>query len=232
MSTDAPAPDLPDDDDLLLEDEDLEAGAAEEPEPDPAAVLDPPDVATRLAAMDRAALTTLTTIVVGAARAAPGAPWPARLARLRAALLLHNERKLLALALLGQHEVAMATGDYATAVDAADTLWGVRELLDEPWKAHASMLMLARAQAAAGDAATAEVTLLRATEAARKLAPRGNVVPASAAVARTLTQLAELLWEEGRATEAKEWVEGAIDLAPDEETAAPARVLLARLAGR
>lgn len=203
--------------------------------PDPGAevagVLDAPDAADQLAAMDRATLTALTTTTTGASRESADADWLRRLGVLRMALLLRAEKPLLALVLGVQAELALSLDEPAIAVKAADTLWGVRELLTQPWKAHDAMLLLARAQAEADELAAAEVTLLKAMEAARKLAPAGNLVPASAAVARTLTQLGQLLWEQGRGVEAVEWLEGAVEVAPDDETRAAAEAVLQRFGG-
>jgi TolA-binding protein len=151
---------------------------------------------------------------------------------LRGGLLLRNERRLLALCLQGLVEVALGQARPDLAVPAARTLWGVRELLDQPWKAHQAMLQLAKAQEASDNPGAAEATLTKALGAAQTLAPAGNVVPASAAAARTLTQLGQLLGRQGRAAEAAEWLSGAVDLAPDEETAAHARAALAALRAR
>lgn len=205
--------------------------AAPDPGAEVAGVLDAADAAGQLAALDRATLTALTTTTTGAARHAADEAWLRRLATLRRALLLRGERPLLALVLGVQANLALALGEPAVAVDAADTLWGVRELLAQPWKAHSAMLLLADAQAEADDAGAAELTLLKAMEAARKLAPAGNLVPASAAVARTLTQLGTLLWAQGRGVEAVEWLEGAVDVAPDDETRAAAEAVLQRFGG-
>ena len=195
-------------------------------------LLDAPDAADRLASMDRATLTALTTTATGAARHGldPEA-WLARLGVLRMALLLRGERPLLARVLSVQARLALELGKPELAARAADTLWGVRELLGEPWKAHEAMLLLARAQAEAEDPVTAEATLLKAMEVARSLAPAGNLVPASAAVARTLTQLGALLQAQGRGAEAAEWLQGAVDIAPDEETREAAVAVLGRLGG-
>lgn len=195
-------------------------------------LLDAPDAADRLAALDRASLTALTTTATGAARQGlhPEA-WLARLGVLRMALLLRGERPLLALVLSVQARLALELGEPALAARAADTLWGVRELLGEPWKAHEAMLLLARAQAEAGEPDTAEATLLKAMEFARSLAPAGNLVPASAAVAQTLTQLGILLQAQGRGTEAAEWLQGAVDIAPDERTREAAMAVLGRVGG-
>jgi len=190
-------------------------------------LLDASDAADRLAALDRASLTALTTTATGAARQGLDAEaWLARLGVLRMALLLRGERPLLALVLSVQAGLAMELGKPALAARAADTLWGVRELLGQPWKAHEAMLLLARAQAEAGEPDTAEATLLKAMEVARSLAPAGNLVPASAAVAQTLTQLGTLLHTQGRGAEAAEWLQGAVDIAPDEETRAAAAAVL------
>lgn len=195
-------------------------------------LLDAPDAADRLAALDRASLTALTTTATGAARQGlhPEA-WLARLGVLRMALLLRGERPLLALVLSVQARLALELGEPALAARAADTLWGVRELLGEPWKAHEAMLLLARAQAEVGEPDTAEATLLKAMEFARSLAPAGNLVPASAAVAQTLTQLGILLQAQGRGTEAAEWLQGAVDIAPDERTREAAMAVLGRVGG-
>jgi len=202
------------------------------PPPTAADHLDGPDVASLLESADAETLTSLTVDAVGAARADPSAAWLTRLDTLRASLLLRNERRLLALCLQGLVEVALAQSRPDLAAPAARTLWGVRELLDQPWKAHQAMLLLAQAQEASDDPGAAEATLTRALGAAQKLAPAGNVVPASAAAARTLTQLGQLLARQGRAAEAAEWLSGAIDLAPDDETAATAKAALAALQAR
>ena len=195
-------------------------------------MLDASDAAEQLAALERATLTALTTTATGAAREGlASASWLGRLEVLRMALLLRGERPLLALVLSVQATLALEAGQPALAVRAADTLWGVRELLGQPWKAHDAMLLLARAQAEADDAPAAEATLLKAMGVAQSLSPAGNLVPASAAVARTLTQLGSLLWTQGRGAEAVEWLEGAIELAPDEETRSAARSVLARFGG-
>jgi hypothetical protein len=213
-----------------------EPAAAQAPaEPDPGAevagVLDAADAAEQLAGLDRATLTALTTTTTGAARDAADAEWLRRLGTLRRGLLLRGERPLLALVLGVQARLSLSLDQPEVAVDAADTLWGVRELLGQPWKAHAAMLLLAEAQAESDDVGAAEMTLLKAMEAARKLAPAGNLVPASAAVARTLTQLGTLLWAQGRGVEAVEWLEGAVDVAPDDETRAAAEAVLQRFGG-
>lgn len=200
--------------------------------PEVGPMLDASDAAEQLAALDRATLTALTTTATGAAREGlASASWLGRLEVLRMALLLRGERPLLALVLSVQATLALEAGQPALAVRAADTLWGVRELLGQPWKAHDAMLLLARAQAEADDAPAAEATLLKAMGVAQSLSPAGNLVPASAAVARTLTQLGSLLWTQGRGAEAVEWLEGAIELAPDEETRSAARSVLARFGG-
>lgn len=196
-----------------------------------ARLLDSPDAAAQLAAIDRATLTALTTTTTAAARDLADAAWLGRLAPLRRALLLRGERPLLALVLGVQARLAISLGQPAAGADAADTLWGVRELLGQPWKAHAAMLLLAEAQAASGEPASAEATLLKAVESARKLAPAGNLVKASAAVARTLIQLGELLGSQGRGAEALEWLEGAVDVAPDDGSRAAAEAALARFVG-
>lgn len=208
---------------------------APEPPPRPptaADQLDRTDVASLLESADAETLTALTVDAVSAARADHTDAWLTRLDTLRASLLLRNERRLLALCLQGLVEVALGRARPDLAAPAARTLWGVRELLDQPWKAHQAMLLLARAQEAADDPAAAEATLTKALGAAQKLAPAGNVVPASAAAARTLTQLGQLLGRQGRGAEAAEWLSGAIDLAPDEETAQPAKAALAALQAR
>lgn len=217
------------------------ADPATDPATDPAAgpapgaevagVLDAPDAPARLAGLDRATLTALTTTATGAAREAAELGWLHRLGVLRRGLLLRGERPLLALVLGVQAQLALDLGHPEIAVDAADTLWGVRELLGQPWRAHSAMLMLAEAQSEAGDPAAAEATLLGAMRAAQQLAPAGNVVPASAAVARTLTQLGTLLWEQGRGVEAVAWLEGAVDVAPDDETRSAAQAILQRFGG-
>lgn len=211
--------------DLAVVEEEPDAGA------EVAGVLDAADAAEQLAAMDRATLTALTTTTTAASREARDADWLRRLGVLRMALLVRGERPLLALVLAVQADLALSLDQPAIAVKAADTLWGVRELLSQPWKAHDAMLLLAWAQAEADAPEAAEVTLLKAMEAARKLAPAGNLVPASAAVARTLTQLGQLLWEQGRGVEAVEWLEGAVEVAPDDETRAAAQAVLARFGG-
>lgn len=196
-----------------------------------ARLLDSPDAAAQLAAIDRATLTALATTTTAAARDLADAAWLDRLATLRRALLLRGERPLLALVLGVQARLAISLGQPAAGADAADTLWGVRELLGQPWKAHAAMLLLAEAQSANGEPASAEATLLKAVESARKLSPAGNLVKASAAVARTLTQLGELLGSQGRGAEALEWLEGAVDVAPDDGSRAAAEAALARFVG-
>jgi len=205
--------------------------AAPAPGAEVACKLDAEDAAEQLAGLDRATLTALTTTTTGVARESADPAWLRRLAVLRRGLLLRGERPLLALVLGVQARLALSLDQPEVAVDAADTLWGVRELLGQPWKAHAAMLLLAEAQAESADTAAAELTLLKAMEAARTLAPAGNLVPASAAVARTLTQLGALLWSQGRGVEAVEWLQGAVDVAPDTETRAAAEAVLRRFGG-
>jgi uncharacterized protein HemY len=73
------------------------------------------------------------------------------------------------------------------------------------------------------------MTLLSAVERARKLAPAGNVIPASARAARALTHLGQLHARQGKMGEARAWLEGAVDMAPDPETQLVAEQALAAL---
>lgn len=181
--------------------------------------LDGPDAVARLAAMDRAERVAAATDAVRAARDAGGPQWLARLVVLRRALTLAGERPLLALTLTALAELATAQGDHALAADALDTLWGVRELLDQPWKAHAARLQHAEAVYRSGDAARAELLLTQAQQPARELARTGEVARASVLLAEGLALLAAVLEAEGRTEEAALWREGAVDVAPDAETA-------------
>jgi tetratricopeptide (TPR) repeat protein len=182
--------------------------------------LDGPDASARLAAMDRAERVAASTDAVRAAREEGGALWLARLGALRRALTLAGERPALALALTAQAELATAQGEHALAADALDSLWGVRELLDQPWKAHAARLQHAEAVYRSGDAARAELLLTQAQQPARELARTGEVARASVLLAEGLALLAAVLEAEGRTEEAALWREGAVDVAPDPETAA------------
>ncbi len=185
--------------------------------------LDAPDAVARFGAMDRPARVAAAPDAVRGARAAGDAGALARLAVLRRALMMANERPALALCLGAQAELATALGDHATAAGARDSLWGVRELLDQPWKAHAARIAHAEAVYRSGDAARAERLLHEAQQPARALARTGEVARASVLLADGLAVLAAILDAEGRTEEAALWREGAVDVAPDAETAARCR---------
>ncbi len=194
---------------------------------DPAAVLDADDAGERLAALSAEQLNAVTLSAAQAARAAPSAQSLRRLQVLRRGLLLRNARTLLALCLDRLVDNALHQGQPDLAAEAADTLWGVRELLGEPFKAHAAQLRLAVALSEAGKPDAAEATLHKALAFAQAQAPGGNLVPASAAAARTLLGLADLLSRQGRDAEALEWLHGAVEVAADEETLTAAQAALA-----
>lgn len=194
---------------------------------DPAALLDSETAAEQLARLDEEELTAVTLAAAQAARSAPCTATLARLQVLRRGLLLRNARTLLALCLDRLVDNALEQDQPELAADAADTLWGVRELLNEPFKAHAAQLRLADALEASGKPADAEATLHKALAFAQAQAPGGNLVSASSAAARTLLGLAALLARQGRTAEAHEWLVGAVDLALDDETLADAQAALA-----
>lgn len=195
----------------------------------PAALLDEADALTQLAALDDAGLTEVTLAAARDARLAPDDHTLQRLVTLRRGLLLRNARPLLALCLDRLVDNALQQGDFGMAANAADTLWGVRELLGEVFKAHDAQLRLALAQEAGGTPAKAELTLHKALKFAQAHASGEHLAAASTAAARTLLALGQLLHRQGRQAEAMEWLVGAAELAPDEETATAARVALAPL---
>ena len=193
------------------------------PAPLDPAWLDTADAPAQLAAMDRAARVAAATDAVRAARSGGGPVWLARLGALRRALTLAGERPALALALTAQAELAAQIGDFALAANAWDKLWGVRELLEQPWRAHEARLKHAEAVYLAGEPERSEQLLLQAQQPARELARTGEVARASALLADGLALLAAILDEQGRTEEAELWREGAVDVAPDAETAERAR---------
>lgn len=194
---------------------------------DPAALLDDETAANQLANLTEEELNAVTLAAAQTARVTPSAHSLARLQVLRRGLLLRNARTLLALCLDRLVDNALQQGQPDLAADAADTLWGVRELLGEPFKAHAAQLRLAVALGEAGKPDAAEATLHKALAFAQAQAPGGNLVPASAAAARTLLGLADLLSRQGRDAEALEWLHGAVEVAADEETLTAAQAALA-----
>ena len=101
---------------------------------DPAALLDDDTAADQLANLTEAELNAVTLAAAQAARGAPSAHSLARLQVLRRGLLLRNARTLLALCLDRLVDNALQQGQPDLAADAADTLWGVRELLGEPFE--------------------------------------------------------------------------------------------------
>lgn len=205
----------------------------EAPAPDPllvlAMALDTSAGLDEVAALDPQPLTELAAMAVSVARSEPDAAWALRLDALRRVLMMQNMRPQYALVLAGMADVAEALEDWPGQVHALDKLLGARDLLKEPWKAQATCLELARAQELSGEPALAEMTLLSAVERARKLAPAGNVIPASARAARALTHLGQLHARQGKMGEARAWLEGAVDMAPDPETRLIAEQALAAL---
>lgn len=182
-----------------------------------------------LADAPRAVLVPGATELVGRCRAGTDPTPLATLAALRRVLLLRNERPALALALRAQGEVATAAGHHATAADAYDTEWGVRELLEQPFRAHRARLDHGEALFRAGKVAEAEQVLRAAQQPARELALGGRVTEAADALADTLARLAALLQATGRTEEAELWLEGARDLAPDAESRERVDAALSRL---
>jgi len=186
------------------------------------------DAAVDIAQLDPVDRAQLVAVAVHAARATRTAQWLERLVALRHVVLLANARAELALVLHGIADLAEALQRHATRVEALDTLIGVRELLREPWKAVAARLELASAHAAAGEPGEAEVTLMRALGKARELSRGDDQRRAAVCVADTLVRLGELLASQGRDTEAEEWLMGAIDVAPTEQSAQLARAAYER----
>jgi tetratricopeptide (TPR) repeat protein len=205
----------------------------EAPAPDPllalAMALDTSAGFDEVAALDPQPLTELAAMAVSVARSEPDTAWALRLDALRRVLMMQNMRPQYALVLAGMADVAEDLEDWPGRVHALDKLLGARDLLKEPWKAQATCLELARAQELAGEPALAEMTLLSAVERARKLAPAGNLIPASARAARALTHLGQLHARQGKMGEARAWLEGAVDMAPDPETQLVAEQALAAL---
>lgn len=198
---------------------DPSATAEDAPPPvDSGAFLDLPDALAQLAAMDRPTLVNAASRAVGSARANPTALSLARLGVLRRGLLMANEREALAMCLGAQGQLALLLGDFALAATAFDSLWGTRELLGQPWRAHEARLAFAEATALTGDTAGAERLLTAAMGPARELARTGEVARASALLADTLALLAAVLEHVGRTDEATLWREGAVDMAPDADS--------------
>ncbi|MCB9779242.1 MAG: hypothetical protein H6742_11815 [Alphaproteobacteria bacterium] len=236
MSDPTPPPDLPDDE--LLDQELDPDGVSDAPSPDP---VDPlvllalrlPQAADEAAALSRLDLSRLVALTASAAREEPDAAWLERLASLRKTTLLANHKDALALVLAATGDVAAALGSATDPVlahirvDALDALVGVRAMQDKPGGCHDAMLLLAGAQAEAGEPAAAEATLMRALTHARGMAPGGHVKEAGARMSRTLVHLGELLVAQGRGDEGRSWLEGAIDMATDDEGRAAAQAALA-----
>jgi len=197
----------------------------------------PPLAPADLADAPRELLVPGATDIVNRCRANPGPDSLAELAELRRLLLLRNERPALALTLRAQGQMASSVGHHSVAADAFDTEWGVRELLDQPFKGHRARLDHAEALFHAGQPDLAEDALRKAQQPARELALGGRVAEAADALADTLARLAGLLMAVGRAEEAELWLEGAHDIAPDADSrarvdAAPGRFTVARTSER
>ncbi len=185
-----------------------------EPTDSPAVPLTPAD----LEGASREALVHGATEIVGRCRANPGPESLHTLAELRTLLLHRNERSALALALRVQGQLAAALGQYTLAANAHDTEWGVRELLDQPFRAHRARLDHAEALFFAGLVDESARALRKAQQPARELALGGKVTEASIQLADTLARLAGVLKATGQHEEAELWLEGALDISPDDDT--------------
>ncbi|HCH66247.1 MAG: hypothetical protein CL927_02345 [Deltaproteobacteria bacterium] len=168
------------------------------------------------------------TALVSQARAEADHDALSMLGALRRILLMRNERPALALTLKAQGELAGTLGQFTLAADAFDTEWGVRELLDQPFKAHRARLDRAEALFFAGLVDDATRALRQAQKPARDLALGGQVHEASIQLADTLARLAGVLRAEQQGEEADLWLEGALEIAPDAET----RAMVAATPGR
>ena len=201
--------------------------------PDPLRILaeqlEAPEAKQALAALSPVDQATLTAIVVAEGRAAPSPDWLARLEALRSHLLLANQRPSYGLCLAGIADVAGALGDQDRRIQALGKVVGLRDLQREPERAHDALLVLAAAQAEAGRDAEAEASLMNAVERARRMAPGGHLVEASVRTANSLTRLGCLLAGQGRIEEARAWLEGALELAQDDDGRAVAQEALAAL---
>lgn len=174
----------------------------------------------QLADASREVLVQGAAELVSSCRANPGPASLMVLAELRRVLLMRNERPALALTLRAQGQMATVVGHHTVAADAYDKEWGVRELLDQPFRAHRARRDHAEALFLSGQADLAENALRQAQQPARELALGGRVHEAADALADTLARLAGLLRADGRTEEAELWLEGARDLAPDAESLA------------
>lgn len=173
-----------------------------------------------LESADRAVLVHGATELVSRARVQADPASLAVLTELRRVLLFRNERAALALTLRAQGELAGNLGQFTLAADAFDTEWGVRELLEQPFKAHRARLDRAEALFFAGMPDDAERALRQAQKPARDLALGGKVHEASIQLADTLARLAGVLRAQDQSEEGDLWLEGALDIAPDDDTRA------------
>ncbi len=223
------------DPDVPVLDPDLAAAAEASPVVDPFealfAALDQPAGAEVVQALERGPRTELAVAVVRSAQEQADATWLGRLRVLRRGLLLSDHRDALAMTLQALGPLATAQGAHDVATDALDTLVGVRELLDQPARAHDATLMLAKAQAAAGEMETAELTLTLSMQRAQRLATLGEPVLAADQTARTLLALGRLLVGDGRRAEGLQWLSGAVDVAVDAGLKAEAEAALGSARG-
>jgi len=199
--------------------------------------LDHPDAPRLLGELSREELVHTAADVVHRAKVAQDASALAVLGTMRTTLLMRNERRALGMVLQAQADLASQLGQHRLAAGAYDTLWGVREMLEQPFKAHTARISHGEALFHAGDADEAEKVLRAAQQPARELALGGEVAKAAACLADTLARLAGLLMATHRAEEGELWLEGARDLAPDADAlaavvATPARFQTARPTGR
>ena len=190
--------------------------------------LDHPDGAKLLAKLDQVELVHTATDVVQRAKMARDESALRVLGTLRTTLLMRGERPALGMVLQAQADVATGLGQHQLAAKAFDTLWGLRELLEQPFRAHTARISHGEALFHAGDPAQAEQVLRAAQQPARELALGGEVHKAATCLADTLARLAGLLMATERREEGELWLDGARDIAPDEASrsavdATPAR---------
>lgn len=196
-----------------------------------------PDAPRQLTELSHADLVHAAADVVGRAKLTKDDSALRTLGVLRTALLLRNERRALGMVLLAQAELATHRGSHRLAANAYNSLWGVRELLEQPFRALTARISHGEALFRAGDVAEGEAVLRAAQQPARALALGGEVAKAAACLADTLARLGGLLLATDRAEEGELWLEGARDLAPDSETVEAvsrtrARFLLSTPTGR
>jgi len=207
------------------------------PEPADLSWLDHPNAPKLLAELSQVELVHTAADVVGRARVAKDDAALRILGVLRTTLLMRNERRALGMVLQAQAEVATHLGSHRLAAGAYDTLWGVREMLEQPFRAHTARISHGEALFHAGDVAEGEAVLRAAQQPARELALGGEVHKAAACMADTLARLGGLLLATDRAEEGELWLEGARDLAPDPDaleavTSARVRFISSKPTGR